>query len=214
MSTDMTDVCVPPNRIPTQYLQEYVAWLRPLPWEIFATLTFAWPVSDPQALKVFRQFIDRIEKGLRGPIALVRGDEKRFSGCGKPGAPRHFHVLMAAHRPLDRRWVCEHWMRLAGYRSNGAGADARIYDASLPGVDYVLKFINQPDGDWDFRNLDLFLPTAEVGQFSRRQRRRLVRHERRMALCQHIDVAASEKATGNLHLVECLEEGYEHVSND
>jgi len=182
MSTDMTDVCVPPNRIPTQYLQEYVAWLRPLPWQIFATFTFAWPVSDPQALKVFRQFIDRIEKGLRGPVALVRGDEKRFSGCGMPGAPRHFHVLMAAHRRLDRHWVREHWMRLAGYRPNGAGADARTYDASLRGIDYVLKFINQPDGDWDFRNLDLFLRSPEPQQLKSRQRRRLARHARRLQL--------------------------------
>jgi len=161
-------------------LQSYVTWLRRVPWQLFCTLTFAWPVSDRQASKVFSEFINRIEKGLRGPIAYIRGDEKRYSGCGMPGAPRHFHVLMAAHRPLDRHWVCEHWMSLAGCRANGAGADARIYDASLPGLAYVLKFINEPDGDWDFRNLDLFLPTDIQRRANHRQRRRLSRHLRRM----------------------------------
>jgi len=210
----MREVSVPTRSACSEDREVYVAWLRPVPWQLFCTFTFAWQVSDQQALRVFTEFVSRLEKSLRGPVALVRGDEKRFSGCGMPGAPRHFHAVMAAHRRLNRHWVADVWMSMAGRRENGAGADVRIYDPDLDGLAYVLKFIDEPLGDWDFRNLDLFLPTAEVGQFSRRQRRRLARHERRVALCQHIDVAASEKARGNLHLVECLEEVYEDVSND
>src|SRR5712671_4141245 len=78
-------------------LSAYVAWLQPVPWQLFATFTFAWQVSDPQALKVFREFINRLERSARGPVVFVRGDEKRYSGCGMPGSPRHFHALLSAH---------------------------------------------------------------------------------------------------------------------
>ena len=50
------------------------------------------------------------------------------------------------------------------------------YDPSLPGLAYVLKFINEPLGDWDLRHLDLFLSPAERHQMNSRQRRRLARH--------------------------------------
>ena len=69
--------------------------------------------------------MNRLEKYIRGPVVYVRGDEKRFSGCGMPGAPRHFHVLLAAHQALDLEFVRELWMSLAGRRTKGAGADAR-----------------------------------------------------------------------------------------
>jgi hypothetical protein len=158
----------------------YVDWLRPVPWQLFCTFTFAWPVSDPQAGRVFAVFIDRLERFLRGPIIFVRGDEKRFSGCGKPGAPRHFHAVMTAHRRIDPCFVTDLWMSLAGRRQKGAGADVRIYDSSRPGLAYVLKFIDQPNGDWDLRNLDLFLPSADRESLNRRQRRRLARHKNRL----------------------------------
>jgi hypothetical protein len=155
-------------------------WLRNVPWQLFCTFTFAWQVSDPQALKVFAEFINRLERLARGPIVFVRGDEKRYSGCGMPGSPRHFHALLGAHRGLDRHLVADVWMKLAGRRANGAGADVRVYDPSLDGLAYVLKFINQPLGDWDFRNLDLFLAPLDRQQMDARQRRRLARHARRL----------------------------------
>lgn len=183
-------------------LAVYVAWLRPIPWQLFCTLTFAWQVSDGQALRVFDRFVNRLERHLRGPIAYVRGDEKRFSGCGKPGAPRHFHVVLTAHRQIDPVFVTDLWMSMAGRRENGAGADARRYDASLPGLAYVLKFINQPNGDWDLRNLDLFLPTTDIEPLSRRRRRRLARHKSRVALHRRVAIAQSRERVDSLdHIV-------------
>jgi hypothetical protein len=129
---------------------------------------------------VFHEFIERLEKSIKGPIAYVRGDEKRFSGCGKPGAPRHFHAVLAAHRQLDCQGVAREWMRLGGYRKNGAGADVRVYDTSRGGLAYVLKFIDQPEGGWDFNNLDIFLAPRSPREMNRRQRRRLLRHQRRV----------------------------------
>jgi len=170
------------GRVSAKELEVYVAWLQPVPWQLFCTFTFAWPVSDAQALKVFREFVNRLERYLRGPVAYVRGDEKRFSGCGMPGSPRHYHIVLSAHRRIDPVFVTDLWMSLAGRRENGAGAETRIYDPSLQGLAYVLKLINQPDGDWDFRNLDLFLPMKNPALLTSRQRRRLARHERRSAL--------------------------------
>ena len=162
-------------------LAVYVAWLREVPWQLFCTLTFAWPVSDPQAVKVFREFVNRLERFVRGPIVFVRGDEKRYSGCGMPGAPRHFHALLTAHCKLDRHLVADLWMSMAGRRENGAGADVRIYDPTLAGLAYTLKFINQPLGDWDLQNLDLFLGPVDQQHMNSRQRRRLARHAQRVS---------------------------------
>ena len=97
----MTQICKTTDAPRKRTLGAYQAWLKTVPWQLFCTFTFAWPVSDPQALKVFNELVTRMEIFVRGPIAFVRGDEKRFSGCGMPGAPRHFHVVFAAHRRLD-----------------------------------------------------------------------------------------------------------------
>lgn len=180
-------------------LESYVDWLRAVPWQLFSTLTFAWPVSDPQAVNVFAEFIDRLEKYLRGPVGLIRGDEKRYSGCGMPGAPRHFHALLTAHREIDRHFVADLWMNMAGRRENGSGADVRIYDPNLDGLAYVLKFINEPLGDWDLRNLDLFLPSPEAKQVNYRQRRRLARHAKRSQAVRELGSRADSPFTHGDH---------------
>lgn len=176
---NMKQVCIPREDVSPEDLVAYVAWLRLVPWQLFCTLTFAWPVSDPQAVKVFGEFVNRVERFLRCPIGLVRGDEKRFSGCGMPGAPRHFHALLAAHVRLDKHWIADVWMNMAGRRKNGSGADVRFYDPKLPGLAYVLKFINHPNGDWDLRNIDLFMQTCNPEDMNCRQRRRLARQAKR-----------------------------------
>jgi hypothetical protein len=158
----------------------YVEWLQPIPWQLFCTFTFAWRVSDPQALRVFDGFVNRMERFVRGPIVFVRGDEKRYSGCGMPGAPRHFHAVLTAHRKLDRHWVADLWMSLGGRRENGAGADVRIYDPKLPGLAYILKFIDEPLGDWNFHNLDLLLTKQNEQGTNARRRRRHARHAARL----------------------------------
>ena len=163
-------------------LAAYVEWLRPVPWQLFCTFTFAWQVSDPQAVRVFGAFVNRMERSLHGPVAYVRGDEKRFSGCGVPAAPRHFHALLTAHRKLNHQVVADLWMGMAGRRENGAGANVRIYDPNLGGLAYTLKFINEPDGDWDLRNVDLFLSSRTPQAMNCRQRRRLTRHAKRSQL--------------------------------
>lgn len=164
-----------------QTVEVYAEWLKLVPWNLFCTFTFAWRnVSDSQAAKVFDAFVDRLERSLECDVTYVRGDEKRFSGCGKPESPRHFHVLFACSAPLNPSVVEDLWMSMAGKGEDEAGALVEPYDARLNGVSYVLKFINQPDGGWAFRKLHLFHSSLNVDIVNRRQRRNVRRHEARM----------------------------------
>src|SRR5947207_8006723 len=135
----------------------YSQWLEVVPWQLFATLTFAWSTSEAQSQRVFAEFIDRQEKYFRCPIVFLRGDERRWSGCGKPAVPLHFHVLLAAAVRLDPAYIGDSWMKMAGHRKNGAGADVRIYDSARGALSYTLKFAVTSGGNWNFGNLDLFL---------------------------------------------------------
>lgn len=164
-------------------MMDYVEWLRSIPWQLFCTLRFAWRVSDAQAVRVFNAFVNIVEKQIRQPLAYIRGDEKRASGCGKPAAPRHYHALFAAGCQLEPDWLAKVWMAMAGSGANGAGAEIRVYDPSRNGLAYTLKFIFQPNGDWDFRSLDLFL-TADAIKIDSRKRRRLARHATRLLQSQ------------------------------
>ena len=72
------------------------------------------------------------------------------------------------------------WQGMAGNRSDKAGAHIEPYDASQNGASYVLKFINQVDGDWTFGRLYLFHPEVRsVLTLNKRLRRHLRRHEAR-----------------------------------
>ena len=159
---------------------EYAGWLKSVPWTLFCTFTFAWRVSDQQAHQTFATFIDRLERILRSDVAYVRGDEKRLSGCGKPASGRHFHVLLTSAAPLSPSLVECLWMDMAGTRSDNAGAQVEAYDATRGGASYVLKLINQVDGDWAFRKLHLVHASVTVGQLNLRQRRNLRRHQARV----------------------------------
>jgi hypothetical protein len=156
--------------------ENYAAFFRQVPWQLFSTFTFAWEVSDAQADGVFSGAIHSIEKHYRSDVGFVRGDEKRFSGCGKPASPRHYHALLACAAPLSIKYVADLWMSKAGHRSDGAGAKVETYDPNKDGVSYVLKHINQPGGDWTLgKNLYLFLP-AKPDVVGKRMRRHLRRH--------------------------------------
>jgi len=155
---------------------EYADWFKQVKWRFFGTFTFAWKVSDQQAKKDFNGFIDRLESLLKCDVGYVRGDEKRFSGCGKPASARHFHAILTCVAPASSEFIAELWMSMMGRRSNGAGALVLPYDPNLNGVSYVLKQINQPDGDWDFRKLHLFHPLAGEEKVTKRLRRYLRRH--------------------------------------
>lgn len=159
--------------------EQYARWLKQVDWRLFCTFTYAWRVSDPQAHRIFAAFINRLERLLKCDVGYVRGDEKRSSGCGKPACARHFHVLLACAAPITPEFVASLWMGMAGNRSDDGGAKVEPYDPNLNGVSYVLKLINQADGDWDFRKLHLFHPLFSSEECGKRMRRNLRRHHLR-----------------------------------
>jgi hypothetical protein len=158
-------------------VKKYAEWVKLVPWQLFCTFTFAWKVSDQQADKTFIEFINRLESSLKCNIAYVRGDEKRFSGCGKPACGRHFHALLTSEIPLHQTIVECSWKSMAGKRSDDAGAKAEPYDPHRGGALYVVKSINDINGDWSFRKLHLFHPEARSLQFSNARLRRSLRRK-------------------------------------
>jgi hypothetical protein len=157
-------------------VEEYANWLKLVNWRLFCAFTFPFLVSDQQAVKAFDDFIDRLEKNVRCDVGYVRGDEKRFSGCGNPACPRHFHALLTCVRPVAPEFVEALWSSKVGRRSDGDSAQVKPYDPNLKGVSYVLKYINHPNGDWAFRKMHLFLPSTLEEGINKRMRRHLRRH--------------------------------------
>ena len=156
--------------------EELANWFKQVRWRLFCTFTFPGVVSDQQAIKAFDEFINQLEHYLQCDVGYLRGDEKRHSGCGKPGCPRHFHALLTCVRPVASELVEFLWSSKVGRRSDGDSAQVKPYDPNLNGVSYVLKYNNQPNGDWAFRNIHLFLPLMAGEEITKRMRRHLLRH--------------------------------------
>jgi hypothetical protein len=53
-----------------------------------------------------------------------------------------------------------HWVNQVGERSGDAGAFVVPYNPIKGGAEYLMKMINEPEGNWKFRNLHLFHPEA------------------------------------------------------
>jgi hypothetical protein len=162
-------------------VKDYAEWLGRFPWQLFATLTFAWRVSDEQADKAFCSFINEAERQIRSQIAFIRGDEKRFSGCGMPAAPRHYHLLLTSRVQLNPVNMTHRWRHFGG---SGVGQDSAIIErceSPVKAAEYCLKFINETEGDWKLRNLDLFLPGSMPANLDMRGRRRQRRDAARLS---------------------------------
>ena len=165
-----------PYRADRKMTEEYANWLKQVDWQLFCTFTFPGVVFDQEAIKAFAEFINQLEHYRQCDVAYVRGDEKRYSGCGKPGCPRHFHALLACDRPIAPEYVEALWNSKVGRRSDADSAQVKPYDPNLDGLSYVLKYINQPEGDWALRKIDLFLPSKAGEKITKHMRRHLRRH--------------------------------------
>lgn len=165
----------------------FATWVRKVKWQLYCTFTFGLQHSDELADWKFKEFINRLEAILKADVTYIRGDEKRFSGTGMPACGRHFHVLMTSAAPMSTAYVAWLWKEVAG--SWDDGADVQPYDPKLNGVEYVLKKINQPDGEWTARNLHLELPMPPENTRCQ-SRRQLKRHGLRMKLYENAEKPA------------------------
>jgi hypothetical protein len=161
-------------------IYELADWVSQIDWRLFGTFTFAWKVNDYVADRIYVEFINRLEQCLKSDVGYVRGDEKRFSGCGQPACARHFHVLLTSAAPLAPAFVEELWMSMAGNRADGAGAQVKPYDPTGNAALYVLKSMNKVEGDWKFGKFELFHPLVKGLQIpTKGLKRHLRRHKAR-----------------------------------
>jgi hypothetical protein len=131
-------------------------WIRPIPWQLFLTLTFPWNVRAETAQKKLRQLVNLLEKTHRADVCYVAARESKPFTYGM-GVPNHFHVLLTSHAPLSANTIRLLWSRLAhGPASEHAKVD--VYNYKLLGPEYCFKTINDSDGDWFLHRLEHFLP--------------------------------------------------------
>ena len=78
----MTQVCIAPTCASRGDLREYAEWLQGVPWQLFCTLTFAWPVSDWQAPQVFKAFMNRLERHFAVRLHTL-GATKSLQRCSE-----------------------------------------------------------------------------------------------------------------------------------
>lgn len=172
-------------------------WLRPIPWQLFVTLTFPWNVTSETADRKFKELINELERALKDSICFVAGKERKPLSAGM-SVPWHFHALMTAHRLIPPGGVAISWRRLVGAgakRAEGRSEDddaksedgdsalVEPYDSNERGPEYCLKSMNGCNGDWTFRWLREFNPTmkgtSRPSHRSLRQEKRSAERERR-----------------------------------
>lgn len=154
----------------------YSNWVRMVPWQLFGTFTFPGVIyHDELAENDFTEFINRLEASLKSSVCYIRGDERRLSGCGKPSCGLHYHALLASAVPMRPALVEWLWVSQVGQRSGDAGAFVVPYNPIQRGAEYLMKMINEPEGDWKFRKLHLFNPEARQSYKSDARFRRNLR---------------------------------------
>jgi hypothetical protein len=171
------------TRIPSrdrEVVDSVAEWIRPIPWQLFVTLTFPWNVKAETADRKLCEFINHIERELKTRICFIAGKE----GCSKHGAsvPWHFHLLLASVEQIPVSLVESTWKRLVGRSKAGPrnddSVDVRNYRADALSAEYIVKMIGSVDADWYCRWLHLFNPAID---YTPKRDHRFLRQSRRWA---------------------------------
>jgi hypothetical protein len=146
-------------------LDAVARWLRPVPWQLFVTLTFPWNVREETAEQKFHVLVDRLERGVRTSVCFVAGKERKADASEARRIPWHYHVLMTSLTSLDPSVIADIWHTLVGRSATDGNAQPasdlvriKSYVAELGGIEYCLKSMNDCQGDWTFRHLEHFHP--------------------------------------------------------
>jgi hypothetical protein len=138
-------------------------WLRPVPWQLFTTLEFPRGARPEVATAKFGEFIDTLERNLRSRVCSVHVLESKSKDSGER-VPLHIHSALTAIKPIDPRLVSSAWHARVG-RTDPTSSDlvlTRPFDPEMGGIDYILKQIEDPDCEWDVRNVHLFHPNVKL----------------------------------------------------
>lgn len=126
----------------TQKLHEtYCEWLDTYKWQWFATLTFRGAPSSSKADRLFRKWIDEVERAV-GTASFCWF---RVAEHGAYGDNLHFHALIGGLRePSKWDWLFR-WEELAGeaqisYFVAFGGATSYILKSLRPDVDFDAEF--------------------------------------------------------------------------
>jgi hypothetical protein len=110
-------------------VNEYAGWLSSFKWELFATLTFESQPTRLKALRLFKQWLDDIQKETNAK----RMHWVCVTETGAGDQHLHLHVVLGGLPPLDLGRWSRHWRTLAGR------AYIERFDPKKGGLKYLLK---------------------------------------------------------------------------
>ncbi len=129
----------------------YGHFIAQWPWDHYATFTFGRRLSQASCIHHWDDFIAAIGRLTRGRVGWVRADEKRWSGCGSPEIPLHFHALMRYQKVTTPEAVAALWKSRAG------DAKVEVCDPARGPAWYIAKMFPYEDTRYDLAGLEYFM---------------------------------------------------------
>jgi hypothetical protein len=148
-----------------------VQWLRDIPWQAFAGLSFVSPhIGLEPAVKRFMQFYHDLSHAMRTTIGYVYAVE-RHTKSGDRAVPRHIHSLLVAEAPIPHDIVSELWHPGGGVYDNLSSVTGYSDSGS---IDYLFKHYTDHDAQIDFNadKLSRFSPSMPQHTMRTREARR------------------------------------------
>src|ERR1019366_2145524 len=128
------------------------------PWDHYGTLTFGRKLSQASCVHHWNEFIDTLGRLTRGRVGWVRADEQRWSGCGAPEIPLHFHSLLKYQNVPAPEAVAALWKAKAG------DAQVEAYGSGGGAAWYLAKMFPYEDTRYDLGGLKHFARSPESGR--------------------------------------------------
>ena len=128
------------------------------PWDHYGTLTFGRKLSQASCVHHWNEFIDTLGRLTRGRVGWVRADEQRWSGCGTPEIPLHFHSLLRYQNVPAPEAVAALWKAKAG------DAQVEAYGSGGGAAWYLAKMFPYEDTRYDLGGLKHFARSPESGR--------------------------------------------------
>jgi hypothetical protein len=136
----------------------YGAFFSQWDWDHFVTVTFGRCLSESRGLYYWNEFINSLGHLTRGRVGWVRSDEDRWSGCGRPEVPLHYHALVMYKNVPPPQTVADLWKSMAG------DAQVEAYGSGGGAAWYLAKMFPYEDTRYDLGGLEHFARSPESGR--------------------------------------------------
>jgi hypothetical protein len=148
-------------------------WLRDIPWQLFGTFKFPYPIQQDSARGTMLQMTQSVAHTMQCRLGYVYAMERR-DRTGVAIVPLHFHAAFVAPKPLSADLIADTWNNAVGrpHAGNGDLALVEPYDPSRRGIEYILKQMTDPDCQWTTHDVEFFSPTMPKHRMSPRSIRR------------------------------------------